>query len=271
MRRLLAALAALAALALAPMAAWGQTGLAGSPHDFTLTVGATAVPNAGTDADGNPISEVGLCTFCHTPHRAQQTKLLWNHTLSANTFSWSDATETTAGTTLPAMNGQTYNGVSTKCLSCHDGSVAVGDVAWFFEQQHSGANAINTFKMGDDGEPFVMTGGGVAGSGDLAGNHPIGVPYPYQNVVNTYNGNPTGSAAILTEWQADPSSISNVRLFHDTGTEKVAGASTGITGIECSSCHDPHNKQAVADMFLRGQLVGATQASGYLCLQCHVK
>ncbi len=46
---------------------------------------------------------VGACTFCHTPHRAIQTRLLWNHTLSANTFSWEAGATTTGGTTLPTI------------------------------------------------------------------------------------------------------------------------------------------------------------------------
>ena len=44
----------------------------------------------------------GVCTFCHTPHRAVQTRLLWNHTLSQNTFEW-DVTTTTGGTPFPTI------------------------------------------------------------------------------------------------------------------------------------------------------------------------
>ena len=33
----------------------------------------------------------------------QSTALLWNHTFSDNTYSWSDATRTQAGTVLPAF------------------------------------------------------------------------------------------------------------------------------------------------------------------------
>ena len=57
-----------------------------------------------------------------------------------------------------------------------------------------------------------------------------------------------------------------------TRTQKVAGATAGSTGIECSSCHDPHNKQAVDDLFLRGTLTGNTGGpTGYICLKCHQK
>lgn len=41
------------------------------------------------------------------------------------------------------------------------------------------------------------------------------------------------------------------------------------TGIECSSCHDPHNKASVDEFFLRGELKGSTSA--YICLKGHIK
>ena len=50
----------------------------------------------------------------------------------------------------------------------------------------------------------------------------------------------------------------------------AAGAQVGQTGIECSSCHDPHNGVQVLDeFFLRGTLTG--NDTNYICLKCHVK
>ncbi len=58
---------------------------------------------AGTDHDFSANAPGGqLCVACHTPHHANSTLLLWNHVLSALSYSWSDATETTGGTKLPA-------------------------------------------------------------------------------------------------------------------------------------------------------------------------
>ena len=89
-------------------------GIEGSEHDFS--------------GIGSP--PTGLCTFCHTPHKAQTTALLWNHTLSSNSFSWDDPA-TTGGTDYPSFSGDSYKGPTAKCLSCHDGSVAVGDIGWW--------------------------------------------------------------------------------------------------------------------------------------------
>ncbi len=236
--------------------AWGQggsatpgSGIAGSAHDFT---GGGALPA--------PSTAVGLCTYCHTPHKALSTLLLWNHTLSTNSFTW-DVTSTTAGTQFPTIKGDTYNGSTAKCLSCHDGSVAIGDIAWFME----GKPAILDSTKHSSGEFNIGPGG------NMAGNHPVAMPYPFNNVKNTYNLVTTGNAIVLTEWQSDPTAL-NIRLFNDvdgTGKNISAGPLALHTGIECSSCHDPHNKTAVEDLFLRGLLTGNT--TDYICLKCHIK
>ena len=264
MRHLKHAVLALAAFALAPAVCFALpgdpgTGLTLTPHDFV----------AGP-ANTNGTTAVGLCTFCHTPHKAQSTKLLWNHTLSANTFSWSDATTTTGGTTLPNI-APAYQGASVRCLSCHDGTVAIGDVSWF----NQGPTVANATKMGaapgQVNNEFTISGGGLGGA-DMKGNHPVGVPFPFGNVAGTYNAITTGAQVDVNEWQADPT-LNGIRLFTNTGTSFTAGATAGKTGIECSSCHDPHNGvnkvPTTSDFFLRGDYTGNTAA--YICLKCHKK
>jgi doubled CXXCH motif protein len=246
----------LAAVALAPAvtSAGPGDGLLGTAHDFA--------GKSVTGGSGERLT-TGLCTFCHTPHRAVSTQLLWNHTLSTATYSW-DVPATTAGTPFPTFKGDTYKGPTAKCLSCHDGSVAIGDVAWFGEgkpgkvlddEKHTWPDPVN-----------VGARDGILGS--LKGNHPVAMPYPYLNAKNTYNGVTTGDAAVLTEWQATP--LANVRMFNDDGGGNVtAGVVATKTGIECSSCHDPHNKAAVDDLFLRGRIGG--NDTTYICLKCHIK
>ncbi len=238
----------LAVAMLVPAAAWAFTpgaGLAGTPHDFSASGGG-----------------VGLCTFCHTPHRAIQTQLLWNHTLSTNTFQW-DVPSTTAGTPYPSFKGDVYTGPTAKCLSCHDGSVAVGDIAWWNEGVPSNLN--NTQHQWPDAFNVGATGG-VAGS--MKGNHPVAMPYPFGQARNTYNTIQTGTQYTSTEWQADPQTL-NIRLYNDNGGVITAGAVALQTGMECSSCHDAHNKASTGDMFLRGTLAGSD--TGYICLKCHIK
>jgi hypothetical protein len=236
-------------LLLATGVAWAAPGdgLKGSDHDFSAAGGG-----------------VGLCTFCHTPHRGIETRLLWNHTLSAATYNWTDIDKTIGGTTLPTIS-QTWTGPTKYCLSCHDGSVAVGDVNWW----NGGKPALpldNDKHAWDDKHNVGATGGVL---GEMKGNHPVAVPYPYQQAKNTYNGVTTGDSVILGEFVADPAG-NEIRLFNSAGPSVLAGASVGKTGMECSSCHDPHNGSTVQDdYFVRGKLTG--DSLPYLCLKCHTK
>jgi hypothetical protein len=278
-------LVVVAAAALAP-AAWalnGGEGLTGSPHDFT--------PSGLGDIHDTALNE-GLCTFCHTPHKAQSTLLLWNHTLSGSTFTW-DVTNLTSGTLLPTNLNKSYGGVSVKCLSCHDGTVAVGDIAWFKEQPWTtggsgpllnqsittalGGQATDNLVAGAAAGEFLIANGNAAGN--MAGNHPVGIPFPFGGAANTYNGITSAqpTAQLASDWQPNPllSTVANIRLFtNPSGSNFSAINSTfggNTVGIECSSCHDPHNKQSVDDLFLRGKIVGSGQADGYICEQCHRK
>jgi hypothetical protein len=244
---------ALWALFLTPVTALSQatpgSGLAGSDHDFS------GIP-AGTGVT------TGLCTFCHTPHKAVQTRLLWNHTLSQNTFFWSDTLNTVGGTPLPLIPS-TWSGPTKYCLSCHDGSVAVGDIFWFNASAWQGAAALDTEKHSTG--PYNI----ATPTGDMKGNHPVAAPYPYNAARNTYNATTTGLSVPLGEYAADPIP-SGIRLFNDSTGFVVAGPVAGRSGMECSSCHDPHNGTAVVDKhFLLGSIGG--NGPDYICVKCHQK
>jgi len=254
------------AFPLLAQAATPGVGLYNTHHDFASRAQfmATQTTSDGVTALATPNS-VGLCSYCHTPHSAYQTSLLWNHTLSANTFGWDDAT-TTAGTNYASI-APTYKGPSVKCLSCHDGSVAIGDVNLYREDK----GTFNTFKVG------ATTGGAdvVGASGNMSGTHPIAMPYPMGSA-STYNNISTGSRIVLTEFQAAPEGTNGtkIKLYTDTtgtGTNIIGGGTAGKAGIECSSCHDVHNKASVEDLFLRGKIAGSQATDGYICLQCHIK
>lgn len=238
-------------LLLAAGAAWAQapgSGIKGTAHDFSAKGGG-----------------VGLCTFCHTPHRAIGSRLAWNHTLSAATYTWQDVTTTIGGTTLPTID-QSWSGPSKFCLSCHDGSVAIGDVNWWKE-----GKPVSPLDNDKHAWPDAFNVGATNGVlGNLSGNHPVAIPYPFQGAKNTYNGVTTGDNVLTGEFEADPT-VNKIRLFNNpSGSVVVAGASAGKTGIECSSCHDPHNGPTVQDdLFLRGTLTGSDKP--YICKQCHSK
>lgn len=275
------------------MASSGGAGIKGTRHDFATRTNFLGSQSVGTAGAAN---QVGLCSFCHTPHSALSTALLWNKTMSANTFTWDDA-KTTGGTSFASM-APGYKGASVKCLACHDGSVAVGDVNMYRGKK----GTYNSFKVGDqptdysgktwastDARPQYKVGAG----GLMAGTHPVGMAYPFGGVANTYNSTTTGAEVVLNEFDPNPHQItptsvggglsstttaigggtadSYIKLYNDVGGVMKAGTNPGTTGMECSTCHDPHNKQTSEDWMLRAKNNGSTKAQGYICLQCHIK
>ncbi len=255
------------AFPVAALAGLPATGILGTHHDFAQRSQfmATQTPTGdGVTVDGTTNS-VGLCSYCHTPHGASSTSLLWNHSLSTNTFTWDDA-KTSGGTNYASIT-PSYKGPTVKCLSCHDGSVAIGDVGWYKE----GPGVFNTFKV--TGTDLITK----VASNKLSGNHPVGMAYPFGQAKNTYNSTTTGANVVLTEFQADPQTpfapgvAASIKLYTDTGGLITNGATAGTSGLECSTCHDPHNKATTDDLLLRGKLAGSTKADGYICLQCHIK
>jgi len=243
MRRLWGALGILLVLATPLFPSVGSCapgdGLAGTAHDFS----------------GLGTPETGLCSFCLTPHRAQTQRLLWNHKLSSNTFTWA-AVETESGTPYPTIQGDTYTGPTAKCLSCHDGSVAVGELVWW----NGGSPSVPLLNLKITGAAQVATA-----TGNLQNNHPVAMPYPYNNNPSTYNTVSNGPGLALNDWVADPTTL-GIRLYHDNGAGNIgSGPVVGQTGIECSSCHDPHNGPNVEDILL---LLGTI---GGICDKCHIK
>jgi hypothetical protein len=136
-----------------------------------------------------------LCTFCHTPHGAISTQLAWNHTLFKNVFDWG-VVATTAGTPYPKFKGDTYKGPSARCLSCHDGSVAIGDVASFRQS----VGVLSADRIGTNG--FAVTRQ-VGADDNMAGSHPLAMPYPLYRAANTYNGIISGAQLAANEWVPD--------------------------------------------------------------------
>ena len=67
------------------------------------------------------VAEAQVCKFCHTPHRAAPAAGLWNRRSPGTTY------EPYSSSTALAEPGQP-TGASLLCLSCHDGTVALGDL-----------------------------------------------------------------------------------------------------------------------------------------------
>lgn len=148
-------------------------------------------------------NEQDACIFCHTPHRANGATPLWNHNLSGvtNYIVYSSARLDSLNVVVPQPNGS-----SRLCLSCHDGTVALGGVS-------SGAGQIQM-----ENGVTTMPAASAANLGtDLSSDHPISFVYD------------TALAARDPEIK-DPAHLSNPTVKTDSQSR-----------LQCTSCHDPHN------------------------------
>jgi predicted CXXCH cytochrome family protein len=227
MRNILKALVAVAAMI--PVLALGD--VVNSKHNLTPGSGQTQV-----------------CVFCHTPHGANTgTTALWNRALPTNAFIWTPIASVN-GTNLPA----TLSDASLKCLSCHDGATALGNVM----RDPGGLQTNMTATL--TGTPYDVVGG--ASNKDLGGNHPVGVPYPNQIASGAYNG---VTFASLTGFNA-AAGLVGVKLYYN------ANQTTGVLGVECGSCHDPHGIAGTGGGNL-AKFLRKDNASSALCTTCHSK
>ncbi len=219
------------------------TPIANSKHNFAA--GGTGTSTIKAAAGGT----TEICVFCHTPHSANITSNLgvplWNKAaLTGATYALYSSTYLTGlGYPSPVLGaGQS----SRVCLTCHDGTVALGSVV---NAPGSGVGvAIQMANSGVNfagGIPTTVAGnlGGAAGT-NLADDHPLG--YLYQAGVAA--GQDPELVVRGWPWPA------GVQLDPNTSAGRV----------ECKSCHNPHDNQYAK--FLR-----VSNANGALCKTCHNK
>jgi predicted CXXCH cytochrome family protein len=151
----------------------------------------------------------GSCSYCHAPHSGLASgKALWNQTLSRQVYTlYTSPTYHQTGA-QPVLGAD-----SSLCLSCHDGTVAVGQT-------------IVSGKITTTGSMYSTD---VFGT-NLQSSHPFSLVLPIVDAPNLV-------ATLASKGQtADP-----------TGAIKLIGGN-----IECTSCHNPHvqAKDLAAQYFL---------------------
>ncbi len=148
-------------------------------------------------------NESEICIFCHTPHKSNPASPLWNRNNPGSVYTLYNSA------TLQALTGQP-DGSSILCLSCHDGSIALG-------------NVISRTKVIDFETGNYMPKGNSNLTRNLKNDHPISFVY--------------NSAIALSDGQLkDPASI-------------TAPISLERGKVQCTSCHDPH-KNLYSDFLL---------------------
>jgi predicted CXXCH cytochrome family protein len=276
----------LASLLPAPLAdAQRVSDVRGTRHNLSTSgPGSThAAPSGGT-------SEV--CVFCHTPHSATRqdeggTPLrspLWNRRVPAGTTYTPYTSSTLDAQSIADGFAATPGGSSKLCLSCHDGTLALGNVNVLNGQ----ANA--TIPMTGTGPGGTMPPGQGATTGftrflgtDLRNDHPISVSYTTGlaqrdgelRVVDGQQRWPPGSTGSASVIGVRASGYKPLLPLEPTG----AGS---LGQLQCATCHDPHLRELDTTQgnpkFLRAsrfQEVAPTAAPNLdgdiLCLSCHDK
>ena len=143
-------------------------------------------------------TEQRICIFCHTPHGARDVAPLWNRRDSQTSYIPYNSP------TLKAQPGQP-TGASKLCLSCHDGTVALGDLV----------SESKTVEMA--GSSTMPPGHGLIGT-DLRDDHPISFPY--------------ADSLARSKGALTPPNAWDPRVKLDARAE-----------LQCTSCHNPHNDQ----------------------------
>jgi len=143
-------------------------------------------------------SHSGSCSYCHVPHSGNGNLApLWNQKLSKATY------QTYTSTTSANKENQQMplGSPSALCLSCHDGTIAVGDTVLF--------GRLPTHGNWLQGDQFGT---------NLQSSHPFSLVKPLKDNVHL------SSTLVAAGKTADKTGA--VHLVNDN--------------VECTSCHNPH-------------------------------
>ncbi len=156
------------------------------------------VHNLSVDGPGTTkaVTETEVCIFCHAPHNSNPQTPLWNKQTPATNYILYNSS------TIQASPGQP-DGSSILCLSCHDGTIALGSVL----------NRVEPIQFG--GGVTTMPAGSSNLSTQLSDDHPVSFIY-------------NSSLAIADGELVDPVGLNGpVQLSNQK--------------VQCSSCHDAHS------------------------------
>jgi predicted CXXCH cytochrome family protein len=152
--------------------------------------------SASGPGQARAVSESQVCVFCHAPHNTRGTPPLWNRELPVSSYTIYESS------TLDAQPGQP-TGASKLCLSCHDGTIALGSVL----------SRPDQIRM--TGGQFIPAGLTNLGT-DLSDDHPIS--FFYTNGLAASDSQLVSPAALPREVRLDAQGQ-----------------------LQCTSCHDAHH------------------------------
>ncbi|MFO0829375.1 MAG: cytochrome c3 family protein [Phycisphaerales bacterium] len=205
-------------------------------------------------------TENEVCIFCHAPHNSSPVRPLWNRAMPGDAYS------IYTSRSLDANPGQP-TGTSKMCLSCHDGTIALGAViSRGAEIQMSG------------GVTTMPEGHGRIGT-DLRDDHPIS--FRFDSALAAHDPRLKSPASLPQEMKLDQNQELQCTTCHDAHNNRygnflvmqntrsqlcMACHNVGRTTItehsNCNACHQPHTAPS-GPYLLRGRTITET------CTRCH--
>ncbi len=167
-------------------------------------------------------SETEVCVFCHTPHNASPQGQLWNRNASGASYT------PYASTSMNASPGQP-TGASKLCLSCHDGTIALGNVL------------SRTVPIAMAGGVTTLPAGRTRLGADLRDDHPVS--FVFSPGLATADGelrNPatlTGAVRLAANGELQCTACHDA---HDNTNGFFLVANNTASGV-CLACHNPND------------------------------
>ncbi len=160
------------------------------------------------------VTESEICIFCHTPHKASSQAPLWNRYDSGQIYI------PYASSTLNAVVGQP-TGASKLCLSCHDGTVALGMVRSRSEEIQFSAPIGEEQNIG----------------ADLSDDHPVS--FRYDASLYFSNQQLKDPSALTGAVRLDRDSQLQCTSCHDSHNNQFGNflKVDSIRGNLCNTCH----------------------------------
>jgi predicted CXXCH cytochrome family protein len=190
---------------IAPLPVWAAQDVANTRH------------NLSTSGPGpfKSMTVSQICVFCHTPHNASPSVPLWNHKFSGATYI------EYGSSTLKANPGQP-TGTSRLCLSCHDGTVALGALR----------NPPRGVKV-DIRDSFLQ---GRANLGtDLSDDHPVS--FAYDRRIHAANPELAHPARVNLPLERGELQCVSCHDPHEKDIEPFLHKTT-LNGELCTTCHE---------------------------------
>ncbi len=237
-----------------------------------------------------------VCVFCHTPHGANREGIaiqapIWNRRLPKDQYQMYDQVWSKSFEATPNDPGRP-TGYSRLCLSCHDGTIALGSV--LNKAGSGGRNGEEPMEYPTGQSPAGPFGSIPVGEGatsqntralgrDLRNDHPISMVFDSELLSKDIEFVNPGPPLHRPFSQSTPTPLSPLR--------RATGSNNSVfDSVQCTSCHNPH--QVDFPKFLRAnrlqsqthartqseKQVGAASRGGppseggaILCLFCHDK